>query len=261
MAPWLIAVLLVPEVAHADPRLSWDTRWGDPGALELGIATGLLVTSALVDLFAVPDAPRWRAAPRLDDAARGTLVYEPGRRRRLRITGDLLAAAAGLQAQLVDPAFVVWAGDGNRAVARRLFAINGLAASVTALVGASLRSATARVRPYSDECLLESDYDPGCRGRDRYRSFFDGRVAMAFTAAALTCSHHRRLPLYGGRAAGRVACAGAATAAGLAGLFSVLTDRQHLTDLVAGLVVGLASGILIPAAYYTFGRSSDGPDP
>jgi len=216
------------------------------------------------ELVIVPDAPRWRGGILFDDAARGGLRLEsPGDRAAARTLSDILGAALVAHPFLVDAGLAAWAIGGNRDVAAQMLGVDFLSMASTAFVLHFTKNLVARERPYAQGCEDEPIEVVGCDSRDRFRSFFSGHTAYAFTGASLICVHHANLPLFGGGAADAAACIGAAALASTVALLRVLSDRHFLTDVLVGALVGAASGLLIPSLLH-YGASwsqADGTAP
>lgn len=235
------------EAQETTRRLVWSDsyRRADVG---LFVATGVMGAGALVaDLFYRPDAPWTRFEPGLEDRLAGVFEARPVTRRRLRLASRILSVSVSLQAKLVDPAFVVWAGDRNGDVAGQMLALDGLSFAAVAFTTALLTPTVRRPRPSYESCLVDTEYDPSCGTADHVRSLIDARLAVAFTSAALTCTHHAHLPLYGPRWADRAGCAGAAIMAGTSSLLAILADRQHPTDVLAAAALGALAGFVLPS--------------
>jgi membrane-associated phospholipid phosphatase len=98
------------------------------------------------------------------------------------------------------------------------------------------------------------DYEDNCGTRQATRGFPSGHIAIAATGAALTCTHHSHLPLYGGGAGDAAACLTAIGATAVSMLGRVVADKHYVSDVTAGLGIGLFAGWLVPKAlHYTFG--------
>jgi hypothetical protein len=232
---------------EAQRRLSWsdEFRRADVG---LYVSAGTMTAGAiLAEALYRPIEPWPGWEPGREDRLAGLLDTRVDARRRMRLAARLLGFAATLQTELVDPAFVVWAGDRNRDVTGQMYALNGLALGTTAFVTALLTPTVRRPRPSYDRCLADPSYDPTCGEADQVRSLIDGRLAIAMTSVALTCTHHANLPLYGARWADRLGCAGGVMLAGTSALLSILVDRQHPTDVLAAVALGLVSGFVLPS--------------
>jgi hypothetical protein len=66
------------------------------------------------------------------------------------------------------------------------------------------------------------------------------------TAAALTCTHHSNLPLYGGGAAEELACGLSLGAAAATGYGRVVTEMHYPSDVIVGFGVGAFAGWALP---------------
>lgn len=102
---------------------------------------------------------------------------------------------------------------------------------------AAIKSVVVRTRPY--KLLEEGEYELGVNGPDErdYNSFPSGHTADAFAAA---------------RAIGRVAPGANGALLGLAaliGLVQVPRATHHLTDVLAGAVVGLGAEAAVNAGF------------
>jgi membrane-associated phospholipid phosphatase len=126
-----------------------------------------------------------------------------------------------------------------------MLVINTRAFAFTAALTGVIKRVANRERPVATTCRSDSSYDPSCGAAGPDYSFFSGHSSMAFTGAALICTHHAHLPLYGGDG-DALACMGGVTAAILTGLARVTSDRHYLTDVLTGASVGMVSGAILP---------------
>src|SRR5690606_19929866 len=163
------------------------------------------------------------------------------RRRRLSLTSDaLMIATAALGPVFVEP-FVAWLDHDG--FAGQLAVVSVRSFAVTSLLLTTLKYGLRRRRP---PCHHEGD-DAPCRESDANRSFPSGHAAMTFTAAALSCTAHRHAPIYGeSRVGGVVACASLTTLAFTTSVLRLFARRHHVSDVVVGALIGLASGWLLP---------------
>ena len=233
-----------PATNPAPDPLAW--RWPRYQALDL-VLLAEQATIALGTQY-LPKNPRWTSQNAFDEAARDAFrIEDEGPRRAARTASDVGLAILGAQLA-VDPAFVAgWHyGEGETALEMALLdaEVMSFSVAVTSLTSALV----GRERPYARD-LCESG--PGvdakeCTGKNRYRSYFSGHTNGAFTMAALTCTHHLHLPLYGGGAADAAPCAlSLATAAGV-GMLRMAADQHYLSDVLTGAGFGLASGFGLP---------------
>lgn len=136
------------------------------------------------------------------------------------------------------------------AVDLEAFAITGTAQGLSGLL-------LNRERPYGQDCggLVPAD-DRNCADPQiRYRSFYSGHAAFAFTSAALICSHHVRLKLFGGGAAEAATCAVGFVVAAATSVFRMMGDMHYASDVLTGVVMGTLVGFLVPALHEYFGAA------
>jgi membrane-associated phospholipid phosphatase len=252
-----VAIATGTSPARAD-HLRWDEDWPRVRTAELA-TSGILVTAVVAgELFIVPDAPRWRGGVLLDHPVRDALRLEGGAPAAALASDVIVAALLGWPV-LADDLGRVWAADENPDLAGQLFGVDALSLSVTAFLLSFTKNVVARERPWAAfRCQDDPLPDSRCDTRDRFRSFFSGHTAYAFTGASLVCVHHLNLPLYGGGWADDLACGVAIAAAATVGLLRIATDRHWLSDVLVGAIVGAASGLLLPAAlHFGFDWSRD----
>jgi membrane-associated phospholipid phosphatase len=202
-----------------------------------------------------PQVARWQGAVLLDDPARTALLADRhGAQRRAALASDVLLVS--LIAYPVIDAAVAMVTERDRVdVGWQMTLIDAQAMAFAQLVGAVIKRATARERPYVAECAGGGEHH-SCNSTDRNQSFYSGHTGTSFTAAGLTCAHHLALPLYGGGAADRLACATAVGAAATVGTLRVVADEHYLTDVLVGAGVGLAFGYALPALLHYRIRAS-----
>ncbi len=115
----------------------------------------------------------------------------------------------------------------------------------------------ARQRPYVQDCdpVTGKTFSRDCGGTNDWKSFFSGHAAAAFTSAGLMCVHHQHIPLWGGGAVDAWACTWAVGVATATGLFRVVADAHHASDVLVGAGVGWLYGYVMPRfMHYTKGR-------
>lgn len=74
------------------------------------------------------------------------------------------------------------------------------------------------------------------------QSFVSGHAASVFFGAGATCAHHTAFPMYGHPVADIGICVLALGAASTNGALRMVADAHWMTDVVAGMLVGLGSG-------------------
>jgi membrane-associated phospholipid phosphatase len=115
-----------------------------------------------------------------------------------------------------------------------------------------------RERPYVRLCDGKKgppDF-PSCKSSGQNYSFFSGHTGIAFTAAALTCSHHARMALYGLWALDALGCVATMGAAATTGVLRIMADKHYATDVITGVVLGLTSGFGVSALHYRSGNDA-----
>lgn len=251
---WVIgwAVLAAPEAANAqvvieEPRLRWQDEWRVIEPWDWVAAGVLSVGTLTIALAADSDEGLWVRHNALDRAVHRGLHGRTERGRR--VAGILSDVTRGL---VLAPAIFVDLGLAAREspqLAVRLSGASVLAFATTTFLMTGAKYAFRRERPIGPRCGEEPE-GPGCESSSRYRSFFSGHAAMAFTAASLTCTYHQRLPLYGTRRADIAACGTAMGFATATALLRIVAERHHFSDVIVGALVGFLSGFLLPTSLY-----------
>lgn len=232
-----IALLSLLLSAPVSAQLSWDLEHREASAVDWAIgAGGLLVALQIAAGIETPE-PRWTGMGPLDRIANGMQLSTPEDRLRAGRASDVLGLMAIAPSLTLSPVF---AYTQDAAIGGEVAAINTRSYGVTALLVALSKHTFRRARP-----------GPGSSAN---RSFVSGHTAFAFTGATLTCVNHRHLEIFR-RALDRVACAGTTSLAIVTGILRVVAGRHHLSDVLAGVVVGVLSGWLVPKlATYGFDR-------
>jgi membrane-associated phospholipid phosphatase len=230
--------------------LHWNDDW--PRFRPIGYAlTGASVAGALAVTLLVtyPDAPRWSGPILFDQPVRDALrARDPHVRDGIRLASDFTLAATLINAVLIDGLAVPLAEHAPE-VAWQLSLMNAQALSLNILVATLLFKAVARTRPPAADCARDPNFDPLC-DTGSYASFPSSHTSTAFTAAGLTCVHHKYLPLYGGGVWDQTACVAALTLATATGLFRIVGDRHYATDVIMGAALGLGFGYLYPWLFH-----------
>ncbi|MCB9613080.1 MAG: phosphatase PAP2 family protein [Sandaracinus sp.] len=248
---WCLVALVLssPSFASAQ-RLQWQEDWRradwvDATVIGLGFAGALTIALAVDDDEAV-----WDGRGPVDDAMLRTTTPPAERRRRLSLTSDfLMIASAALGPVFLEP-FVAWLDHDG--FAGQLGVVTLRSYAVASLLLTALKYGTRRRRP---PCDHRGDLTP-CRESDANRSFPSGHATTTFTAAALSCTAHRHAPIYGeSRVGGAVACGVLTAVATTTSLLRLFARRHHVSDVVVGALIGIASGWLLPllASYGGFG--------
>jgi membrane-associated phospholipid phosphatase len=239
----------------AEAASGWNDSWPKFRTGEYLLTGALLAgTAAAFVLLPEPDR-RWRGDNGFDESVRDALRLDgTGGRKTVAALSDTLFYGLLAYPLLVDPA-VTWAGHGRGHLAWQMAAIG---TEVFGLAGALslVTEQTGRERPFVRTCAAAGPTEqtfPPCDDGGKYQSFVSGHTLIAFTGAGLVCVHHQHLPLYGGGMADRLACGAALTAAAGTGLFRIMADKHHATDVLPAAALGLAAGYLVPSLLH-YGR-------
>lgn len=229
--------LVVGLSSSASAQLTWDPEDREATAVDWTIGIGgLLVALQISAGLDTPD-PRWSGMGPLDRIADGMRLAEEDDRLRAGRASDILGLLALAPSFTFSPVF---AYTQDARIGAEVAAINMRSYGVTALLVALSKHVIRRSRPIAG-------------GSSSNRSFVSGHTAFAFTGAALTCVNHRHLEIFGG-VIDPLACASTTALAVVTGILRVVAGRHHLSDVLAGALVGLLSGWLVPAlATYGFG--------
>jgi membrane-associated phospholipid phosphatase len=252
-------------MAHADAPMR------DATVLEAASIFAVGATALAFDVFAPSSAtPRWTGPILFDDGARNALAAktDDGRARAGRASD--IAVGLLVAGPFVDAlASALWAHRIDDHTAFELAVTDLEAFSVTEALTVASKRAFSRQRPDAQESGCDgtggaapargatstSDTN-GCAHTDRNSSFWSGHTAEAFTSAALQCTEHLRLHLYG-EPWDAFACTASLSAATVTGAFRIVADRHWASDVVVGAAVGSLSGWLVPTLLRFRASSSD----
>ncbi|MGB0678601.1 MAG: phosphatase PAP2 family protein [Polyangiales bacterium] len=213
------------------------------------VFTASLTVGMALGRYTLPEAEqaRWRGAILTDNAARALFRLDTASAQsRAAESSDILLYSLIAYPTLVDAVLVAGAGHQSPAVAAQMVAINAQAFALTTMLTVLAKSVAARERPFGRECDGQGAAGGRCQDANRYKSFFSGHAATAFTGAGLVCAHHQALPLYGGGVADSSACALSLAAASTVGVLRMMADKHYSTDVLLGAGVGLLSGYFLP---------------
>jgi membrane-associated phospholipid phosphatase len=245
------------ETPDEAPRLVWNPKW--PRFRAIGyVLTAASVAGALAATFLLPypDDPRWVGGIFADTKVRKLLrARTPSLRDGVRTASDITLIASLVQTGLID-GFLLPIADDSWFVAWQLTLMNAQAFALNILVATVLFKTAARGRPAYADCAVDRNSDPLCAA-GTFASFPSSHTSTTFTAAGLTCIHHKYLPLYGGQPWDAAACASSLVIASATGLFRVVGDRHWLSDVVLGAAFGFSLGYFYPYLFhYQYGEAS-----
>jgi membrane-associated phospholipid phosphatase len=240
---------LIPEPGTGEPL-----SWTGPRFSTLDYV--ITVTGGAVTLAAAVFDPRSEHVLSggifFDDAVRGALRVE-GIQTRYAFRD---ASDAGLSLAMTWPFFAdslvtAWWYRGSRDVAEQMSLIDLETFAIAGAVQGATNVLVSRERPYGSDC--GTDELPAvaidCDGSNRYRSFFSGHSAFAFTGAALICTHHFRTNLLGAPW-DALSCAGGYTVAAATATFRVVSDVHYASDIITGALLGTLIGYGVPLLHY-----------
>lgn len=256
--------VLAQQVAKKGPGPQWQPGWRRVGPLE-GAITLTIAAGSLGLSLAVDDPQKgWERNLLIDTPLRNVLrARTKGGRQAARLGSDVLFYAAALYPLVVEAGAIAWVHERNSDVAGQMALISLESLAVTQALVELSKKFVGRTRPLVAGCGRDPQYDPACHSSNRYRSFPSGHAAVAFTGAGLVCVHQQRLHLYGEGRAANVPCYLALGVATMTGLLRIAADRHHATDVLAGALVGVLSGYLLPRLlhYRNTGESTVGAEP
>jgi membrane-associated phospholipid phosphatase len=244
------------------PRVEWNKAWPRFRWWEY-VATPLVLAGGLsMRFFLDPPDNKWQKPPSFDESVQ----------RAMGIQGDTVArdfwqtfSDYSFRGAMVYPVIDVGVAaliHQSPDVAWQMLMVDLEGFAVTGLGIFALQALVAREPPYGRYCTGPSA-DADCNEPDRWRSFPSGHVAIGVAGAALTCLHHARMPLYGGKVADSAACWASVVLASGNLVGRVAANRHYMTDVMAGTVIGVLGGFVVPAAlHYGFHNEARwGPSP
>jgi membrane-associated phospholipid phosphatase len=243
----IVAIACAPARAHAQSA-EHEARPRTPPSADAprvtfaaAVFVGLGVVLSLGDPM---PAPRWAGNP-FDDAIRdGLRLHDADARRAIALSSDLLVAGLVAFEVIADGLVVPLVGDGPD-LAWQSTAAYALVLGVTLTLDELVKYTTARARPIELGCDTDPTL-PQCTVRSPGMSFYSGHAAIGFASAGFSCAMHLHHALFGDVAADGATCGTSLLAAAVVGLFRVVADQHHFTDVLVGAAVGFATGYLVP---------------
>ncbi len=236
------------QVDEVPPRLEWSPAWGEPGIpsyVLIGASAAVTVTLGIIGPWEQRSTGGWLFD---EDLRTGLWMRNDEARWAAADVADALLAAIVAYPVVVDSMIVsTWYHD-NPEVGWKTAMITMETLAVTLALTQIFKSSVGRERPYGQRCGAGIPEDTfACDPGERNVSFLSGHTSLTFSAAAVTCSHHLRLPIYGGGGATTAAvCASGFGLAATTGLLRILSDHHYATDVLAGAALGTAVGFLLP---------------
>lgn len=238
-----------------EPRVAWDPRWRPVAPWEYAVTGGVLLGSFAVLIWGPEPPDNWRGGTKFDNfLGDGVRLDDPSLADQAATVSDALYFGS-MAYRLVDNVGVAGIGYGDWYLARQMAMIDLESFSVVALAVFGSQVFVGRQRPEYNDCSNAAEPCPN--SSSRFRSFIAGHPATVLTAAGLTCTHHARMPLYGGGWGDTLACGMMIGAAGFTGATRVLAGKHYPSDLLLGYGIGAFAGFVLPRALH-YGFSDDG---
>jgi PAP2 superfamily len=251
----LLTVLASPDsIARAD-SVHWDPAWSHANEWDYSFTAVAAADVAvyLPLLQSKQPALEWTRPILFDTAVRNLLRGSPTVAAN-SATASWVMLGAVVAFPFVDVP-VAWSRYGQH-VAWDLFWEDSTALSLATAVDLNLRDVVGRARPPVSECLMSGASTSRCLGtsEESTRSFPGGHQLIVASAAALTCTQHLKMHLYGDAWDG-VVCAVVATSAFTVGVLRVIADDHWASDTLAGDLLGLGFGWGIPTLMHLHGHA------
>jgi hypothetical protein len=221
-------------------------RWQPMQTWEYVATAGL--AGATIASMAIPIGQgRWITRNEVDEHLGAPLQPDDNEDRRAADDASDILLALGIDHLLFDSVVVGWGIQGRGDVGYQMAMIDVETLTLSVTVTTLIKSLAARERPYGTRCNDPARAGaPECAAGERYKSFFSGHAATAFTVAGLNCMHHTHIPLYGGGAPDALACVGSLGAATAVGFLRVRAFDHYPTDVLTGAAFGTAVGLGLP---------------
>jgi membrane-associated phospholipid phosphatase len=240
--------------------LPWPYRRSD--ALDytlIGVGVGAIVALGFIS---PPSEPRLSSSP-FDEAARDALrLSSRDARRAADDISDITLSLLTSYALLVDPIVAAAYSHESPSAGVQLALVTIETLAITAALEGLLKMVVGRERPYGRGCgVTISEETDDCADNDRFQSYLSGHTSTSFAAAAVSCTAHAQLGIYGTPGADAVACVSSFAVAGATGLLRIMSDRHFATDVLSGALMGTALGLGLPwLLHYRFDESESAPD-
>lgn len=247
----------LPSTADDPPTVHWDPAWSHAGPWDYTL-TGVALATVTVEtvLWQNVATPAAWQGPILFDAA----VRDALRGSTAAIQADASVVSWVLFVGMLTYPFAVdvpytWARYG-RDVAWDLFWQSGTTLALSGAIEIGLRDAIGRVRPAAYQCL--TDGGTHCLDApETTRSFPSGHFVETSASAALLCTQHLRMQLYGSPW-DAVTCATAIVAAGTVGTLRIVADDHWASDVIAGGAIGTLIGWGVPTLMHFHRHATPG---
>ncbi|HUM11836.1 MAG TPA: phosphatase PAP2 family protein [Myxococcaceae bacterium] len=223
------------------------------------MATGGLAAAAVTVEFVIPSptVPKWTAQNGFDTGIRDALRLGTDSGRATAGTMSDVLVYLLMAAPFLNATLVAGIEHERWDVAWRLMVLDAETILLATTIPLSLQKATARERPYVQECGNPSPPSQ-CSSGGKYTSFPSGHTTAAFAAVALECFHHGYLDTSHTGWGGAV-CPVTIVAALGTGILRIAADRHWATDILVGGAIGGLVGYAVPALHLLGAEKKTGP--
>ncbi len=225
------------------------------------IVTGAAAATAIAFAFIPPQPRHAYGGVLLDETARDALRLNGAKARSTaRTASDVLLGLEVSWPFVIDALVTTWWARESREAAVHMALVDAEALAIVAAMQGVTNTFVSRERPYGRLCGTPQEPGSDCQSNSRYRSFFSGHAALAFTSAGVICTHHVKHRLFGG-ARDALACTIAYAGAAATGAFRILSDVHYATDVLTGTLTGTLVGIAVPLLHHRIGGAVEPSSP
>jgi membrane-associated phospholipid phosphatase len=262
-----ITVAIWASSARADDApppgpLRWDPAFSHAGPLDYGLTIFSLEDLAVYLPLVQDKQPplHWTSPILFDKAVRDLLRGStPGARSMAELTSWIgFGLVAGYPA--VDVAYA-YARYGSR-VAWDLFWQDATVISLSTMVDLNIRDFVGRARPPVYACIANGGSTSACLGTssESTRSFPGGHVAIVTAAAAVSCTQHLSLHIFGSPW-DELTCGALVVGSMAVGTLRIVSDDHWASDILVGSTMGFLIGWGVPYAMHFHRSSPDSAEP
>jgi len=232
-----------------ETRVRWDPSWPRYRFDELVLTVGAGLVILFEELLPTRTDANWTGVSDFDlEVSRGLALGNATDRDMVEEISNGIVVGLVAWPVLFDSILYAGAGEGSWDVAWQLSLIALEVFALNHVLTVMVRLLARRERPVGRFCREDpTGYaDPVCDDQPPAESFWSPQVSNAFAGAALVCSFHDALDLFGETWSDGIACGTAVAAAATTGLLRIMSDSNWITDVLSGAVVGTAIGALVP---------------
>lgn len=249
-----VAIARTSSVAVEHGALVWNEAWPRFRTPEYVATAALVVLNTFGGkIVPIPKKTLWHGGILFDQELRDRAVrLAPETKFRFKVAGDYLFPALTVMPIVFDSLILSLIVHGSFDVAFQTSLISLQSLLSSSILNLLSKRLTARARPNVPDCEAANTGpgDPMCNSGGAIRSFYSGHAGLAATGAGLICVNHEYLDLFGGGWADHLMCAGALAGASFVGISRVINDAHYATDSIAGILVGLGMGVVMPIALH-----------